>query len=69
LADRYGQKSDTGHILINLKLRQQDIADMVGATRESVNKMLQTYKKKDLIAVHRGFITILDMDSLILRAR
>ena len=54
---------------INMRLRQQDLADMVGATRESVNKMLKTYKQKSLIRVQRGFITIMDKEGLLLRAR
>ncbi len=69
LAERYGQTSEEGHIRINMRLRQQDLADMVGATRESVNKMLKTYKLKSLLSVQRGYITILDEGGLRLRAR
>ncbi|HBK78613.1 MAG TPA: Crp/Fnr family transcriptional regulator [Nitrospinae bacterium] len=69
LADRYGQPDEEGKTRVNMKLRQQDLADMVGATRESVNKMLKTYKQKSLIRVQRGFITIMDKEGLLLRAR
>lgn len=69
LSDRYGQPNENGETKINMRLRQQDLADMVGATRESVNKMLKTYKQKKLIDVQRGYITILDEAGLRLRAR
>jgi hypothetical protein len=42
---------------------------MVGATRESVNKMLKTYKLKNLLSIKSGYITILDEGALRLRAR
>ncbi len=69
LAERYGQPNEEGNIRINMRLRQQDLADMVGATRESVNKMLKTYKLKNLLSIQRGHITILDEGALRLRAR
>ena len=69
LAERYGQPNEEGNTRINMRLRQQDLADMVGATRESVNKMLKTYKLKNLLSIKRGYITILDEGALRLRAR
>lgn len=69
LADRYGQPDENERTKINMRLKQQDLADMVGATRESVNKMLKTYKQKSLINMVRGYITILDETGLRLRAR
>ncbi|MBT4092599.1 MAG: Crp/Fnr family transcriptional regulator, partial [Nitrospinaceae bacterium] len=69
LSERYGQPDENGNIKINMRLRQQDLADMVGATRESVNKMLKTYKQKTLIELQRGYLTILDDEGLRRRAR
>ncbi len=69
LAERYGQPNEEGNTRINMRLRQQDLADMVGATRESVNKMLKTYKLKNLLSIKSGYITILDEGALRLRAR
>ena len=69
LAERYGQSSEGGETKINLRLRQQDLADMVGATRESVNKMLKTYKLKGLIKLEKGYVSILDREALERRAR
>ena len=69
LAERYGQTIEGGETKINMRLRQQDLADMVGATRESVNKMLKTYKLKGLIKVEKGYVSILDQEALERRAR
>ncbi len=69
LAERYGQPLESGGTKINMRLRQQDLADMVGATRESVNKMLKTYKLKGLIQVEKGYVSILDQEALERRAR
>jgi len=42
---------------------------MVGATRESVNKIIKTYKQKALIDLTRGYLTILDDEGLRRSAR
>ncbi|MNW14933.1 Anaerobic regulatory protein [compost metagenome] len=36
------------------------MADMIGATRESVNRMLSEMKKDDAIAYHNGYLVIKD---------
>lgn len=69
LSSRYGQPDENGKTRINMRLRQQDLADMVGATRESVNKTLKTYKQKALIDLTRGYLTILDDEGLRRSAR
>jgi len=60
LAHRYGQPGANGAIRINLRLKQQDLADMSGATRESVNKVLKMLKEQRLIQWSKGIITLLD---------
>ena len=46
-------------------LNQTDLAAMVGARREWVNRLLQQWRKKGMIAYSRGVITILDLPVLI----
>ncbi|MBI3024328.1 MAG: Crp/Fnr family transcriptional regulator [Candidatus Tectomicrobia bacterium] len=60
LAHRYGQPGPNGSIRINMKLKQQDLADMSGATRESVNKVLKMFKAQRLIHWSKGIISLLD---------
>jgi len=63
LADRHGKKTDVG-VEIDLKLTQQDLAAMVGATRESVNKHLGWMRDHRLIQLDRQRIVLLRPDEL-----
>lgn len=51
-------------ILISKKLTNTDLADMIGATRESVNRMLSDLKKDEIIGQEGGFLILKDMDAL-----
>jgi CRP/FNR family cyclic AMP-dependent transcriptional regulator len=59
LAARYGQRTEEG-IEIELPLTQNELASMVAATRESVNKVLATLKAQDLIRFSGTSIVIVD---------
>ncbi|MGE4247877.1 MAG: Crp/Fnr family transcriptional regulator [Parvibaculaceae bacterium] len=39
---------------------QEQLAGLVSASRESVNRQLQAWKKRKIVALHRGGLTILD---------
>jgi CRP-like cAMP-binding protein len=45
-------------------LSQRDLANMVGATRESVNKCLQEWQRRGTIRMKRGAMTIADRQAL-----
>ncbi|HXX77690.1 MAG TPA: Crp/Fnr family transcriptional regulator [Ktedonobacteraceae bacterium] len=57
LADTHGVKSDDG-IVIDVRLTQQELASMVGASRESVNKVLGYFTDKNFISTDKHRITI-----------
>lgn len=59
LADKHGHPVDQG-VLIDLHLPQEELGQMVGATREAVGRQLSTWKKKAWIDVSYGKITILN---------
>jgi len=63
LAEQYGQKHTLG-IFIGISLTQQDLASIIGATRESVTMILGDLKSEGLIQVARQKIFILDIASL-----
>jgi CRP-like cAMP-binding protein len=63
LARLHGVTTDRGPE-IRLGLTQQNIAAMVGASRESVNKVLNSYKSSGLLEMDRGRITLLQPDEL-----
>jgi CRP/FNR family transcriptional regulator, cyclic AMP receptor protein len=66
LVDQHGRRSARG-IELDIQLTQQDLAAMIGATRESVNKQLGAFRDRGILAVDRQRITILKPD--VLRAR
>jgi len=55
-------------IEIHLKLSQKELADMVGATRESVNKELRVLREKGLVSITDEVIYIHDVKRLKRRA-
>jgi len=54
---------------IKLSVTQKDLAGMIGATRESVNKELRSLREKNLITLSGNAIVIQNMDGLQKRIR
>lgn len=63
LAESHGIRTPQG-LLIDLSLTQEEIAGMVGATRESVNKALRLYIDRGLITREKQRITVLEPQEL-----
>jgi CRP/FNR family transcriptional regulator, cyclic AMP receptor protein len=59
LAIAHGRRDAHG-ITIDVKLSQTELAQMLGVTREAVNKQLQTWTKLGVVHFDRGHITIAD---------
>jgi len=59
LASRYGAKED-GSVLINVSLTQAELARMVGATRERVNRALASFRTQKLLELRGRKIAVLD---------
>src|SRR5438132_9970566 len=57
LADTHGVKTEDG-VIIDVRLTQQELASMVGASRESVNKVLGYFTDKKFISTDKHRITI-----------
>jgi CRP-like cAMP-binding protein len=47
-----------------VKLSQRELANLVGGTRESMNKHLNEWKRDDFIAIEDGAITVCDRSAL-----
>jgi len=62
-ARQYGESRPEG-ILIQLKLSQQEIAALIGVTRESVNKQLSAWQELGWVKVGRGSILVTDIEAL-----
>lgn len=57
MTNTYGLKVKDG-ILIDLALTNKDLANFIGTTRESVNRMLNELRKNEVISIDNGLITV-----------
>ena len=57
LARLYGQDVDGG-TRVDLKLSQEEWGDLVGATRESINKQVRLWVDEGIVRVDKGYIVI-----------
>jgi CRP/FNR family transcriptional regulator, cyclic AMP receptor protein len=64
LASRFGETVRSSEIRISLKLSQQELGDLVGATRESVNKHLSDWTRQGIVKLQGGRMVIADIDSV-----
>lgn len=63
MGDRCGVESKNG-IMINLQLTHEELANMVGTSRQTVTSLLNTFKMEKSIAYEGRGIKILDPDKL-----
>ena len=63
IADEHGEETDEG-IDIGLRVSQQELANMIGASRVAVNKQLQQWRKQKIVDVNRQRVTIVDVTAL-----
>jgi CRP-like cAMP-binding protein len=63
LAQEYGVETGAGR-RINLKLSQREIGELVGATRESVNRQLGHWEAEGVLRFDRGYVTLLRPEAL-----
>ena len=64
LAGDHGEPADDGGILIDVHLPQEDLAAMVGATREAVGRHLKRFEREGWVEVAYGRITLRDREGL-----
>ncbi len=64
LAGEYGEKTKDGGTRITVKLSQQEIGELVNATRESANKHIKAWEDEGLVSQESGHIVIRDLDAL-----
>ena len=63
LAEQYGKKTEQG-VELTIKLSHQDIANVIGGTRETVTVLLGDLKSEELVALGRRKITLLQPERL-----
>lgn len=63
LANSIGRPSARG-VSVDLQLSQQDLGNIVGGTRESINKQLQIWQKAGFLTLGKGSIVIRHMAAI-----
>jgi CRP-like cAMP-binding protein len=63
LADEYGVEDSRG-TLVALKITHQELANLIGSTRETVSLTLSQFKRKNLITTEGRKVIISDSESL-----
>ncbi|MGE7876342.1 Crp/Fnr family transcriptional regulator [Peribacillus muralis] len=63
LSNSYGKEVEEGKV-INFPFTNQELANFCGSSREVVNRLLAHLRKKGVVSINKGIITILDIDYL-----
>lgn len=65
LASRFGERRErSSDISIGIKLSQQELGDLIGATRESINKHLSEWTRLGYLRLQSGRLIISDIDNV-----
>jgi CRP/FNR family cyclic AMP-dependent transcriptional regulator len=63
LASTFGKPDGSG-VRLDIKLSQQQIGNLIGMSRESINKHIVDWSRTGYLDVKNGFITIIDQEAL-----
>jgi CRP/FNR family cyclic AMP-dependent transcriptional regulator len=64
LSESHGQRLGPRRLRIAVKLTQQELGELVGATRESVNKQLGAWKQDATLTREGGYLVVTNLDRL-----
>jgi len=65
LAEEHGEPHQDKSTMINFQLTNQELASLIGTSRETVNRTLNTFKRQGIIDISRQQIIILNKHKLI----
>lgn len=63
LADRFGQP-DAGGVEIDARLTQQELADMIGTSRETLATTISSLRERGIVQMENHRVAVLDMERL-----
>jgi CRP-like cAMP-binding protein len=63
LSETYGKAAGSG-VQLAIRLPQHELGELIGATRESVNKLLRRWSEQEIIRLEQGVLTVLDPAAL-----
>jgi CRP/FNR family transcriptional regulator, cyclic AMP receptor protein len=68
LGGKFGEDTPSG-LVVNHELTQEELAQLVGASRETVNKALADFAQRGWVTIEQRSVTLLDVERLERRAR
>jgi CRP/FNR family transcriptional regulator, cyclic AMP receptor protein len=68
LAARFGKAEADGAIQVTHDLTQEELAQLVGASRETVNKALADFQNRGWIRLEQRTVTLVEIERLSRRA-
>jgi CRP-like cAMP-binding protein len=63
LVETYGIPQDRGTV-IQLRLAQDHLGDLLGVSRQSINKLIKQLEGEQLIEMHYGRVIVRDLEAL-----
>ncbi len=69
LATRFGREQPDGSILVTHDLTQEELAQLVGASRETVNKALADFQNRGWLRIEPRTVTLIEYERLARRAQ
>lgn len=69
LAQEHGMRGPDGSVRLDAPLTQSDLAAMIGATRQSVNKLLGEFVEEGLLRLDHDTIVVPDVEALVRASR
>jgi CRP-like cAMP-binding protein len=64
LAENHGYLLGPGRLRLGMKLSQRELGELIGATRESVNKQIGLWKDEGVVSDDDGYVVVTNLDLL-----
>ncbi len=64
LGKRHGKRDSQGGLYLDFRLTQQEMADILGSSRETMSTTLTEFRRRSLLALARNSVTLLDIEGL-----
>jgi CRP-like cAMP-binding protein len=69
LAHKFGEQQPDGSVHVVHDLTQEELAQLVGASRETVNKALADFQNRGWLRLEQRGVDLVDLDRLTRRAQ
>jgi CRP/FNR family cyclic AMP-dependent transcriptional regulator len=64
LAENHGVRVGPSRLRLGVKMSQRELGELVGATRESVNKHLRAWQEESVVTEESGYLVIVNLELL-----